>query len=483
MTDIDIFAAVKAVDLDAVQAILDQSPDHVRKTNSSGYTPLHMAAYHSRSPELVGLLLDRGANPDEGGDPDPENGKARTSPLMRALGGLDSATGENVQKQEEIIELLLSQGASVHGVKGAYPPMHTAVLDGRLRVIQLMLPRWGDVNRDCGDLGTLLHVAAAKGYREIVEFLLANGALADLPDNEGLTAADLAAERYPEIAELLNGADYDIDVYLSQGGDLALQLLFEEAVSETDPKQLARCLRIYPPLGDRAIRDTPPLCLAARSGCLEAVQLLILYGTSVDSRDASGRTAAQNAEDRGHADVCQFLMRAASAGNGAERWKLARAEIIKTWASRQQQGTPVTLTGKGDQTVNAPQPPSDQEIERIRQQELARAQAEARECKARAEMYSNAANRLDQLIEQNEKAKKSGCYIATACYGNYDHPDVVVLRKFRDERLLPTPLGKHLVNLYYAVSPKLAAWVGSNRWLSRIVRRVLLEPVVRRLVR
>lgn len=78
---------------------------------------------------------------------------------------------------------------------------------------------------------------------------------------------------------------------------------------------------------------------------------------------------------------------------------------------------------------------------------------------------------------------EGGCYIATACYGSYDHPDVIVLRRFRDQRLLPSPIGKHLVALYYAVSPILAVWIGRNHRLSGIMRQMVLEPVVRKLSR
>lgn len=139
------------------------------------------------------------------------------------------------------------------------------------------------------------------------------------------------------------------------------------------------------------------------------------------------------------------------------------------------------ISRKGYQAMTTQKPPSEQEIERIRQQELARAQAEARECKAKAEMYLEAADRLDKKLEQQERANRGGCYIATACYGSYDHPDVRALRRFRDEQLLPSLIGKHLVSLYYAVSPELAAWIGGNRRVSRIVRRSFLEPLVERL--
>lgn len=81
----------------------------------------------------------------------------------------------------------------------------------------------------------------------------------------------------------------------------------------------------------------------------------------------------------------------------------------------------------------------------------------------------------------NQASRSGKCYIATACYGSCDHPDVQVLRRFRDERLLPTSLGRCLVDLYYAVSPKLAASIGRNHRLSQIIRQRVFEPLVQRL--
>ncbi len=79
--------------------------------------------------------------------------------------------------------------------------------------------------------------------------------------------------------------------------------------------------------------------------------------------------------------------------------------------------------------------------------------------------------------------QKRGCYIATACYGDYDHPDVRVLRRFRDARLLPSPAGRLFVRCYYFLSPPLAARLAHVGWLARFLRRCVLEPLVRRIAR
>jgi hypothetical protein len=76
--------------------------------------------------------------------------------------------------------------------------------------------------------------------------------------------------------------------------------------------------------------------------------------------------------------------------------------------------------------------------------------------------------------------KKSGCYIATACYGSYDHPDVLVLRRFRDDKLKTSALGRLFMHAYYIVSPRLACRLTHTSRLARFIRQAVLEPFVRR---
>lgn len=80
-----------------------------------------------------------------------------------------------------------------------------------------------------------------------------------------------------------------------------------------------------------------------------------------------------------------------------------------------------------------------------------------------------------------EMKKVGGCYIATACYGSYDHPDVLVFRRFRDQSLLTSAVGKSIVAAYYMISPPLAAHLGHMQWLSGAIRKWLLEPLARKL--
>lgn len=76
-------------------------------------------------------------------------------------------------------------------------------------------------------------------------------------------------------------------------------------------------------------------------------------------------------------------------------------------------------------------------------------------------------------------SKNGGCYIATAVYGSYDAPEVMTLRRYRDETLLRSMPGRALVGTYYAMSPPLAARLKTAPLANRAVRRVL-DIVVKR---
>ena len=70
-----------------------------------------------------------------------------------------------------------------------------------------------------------------------------------------------------------------------------------------------------------------------------------------------------------------------------------------------------------------------------------------------------------------------GCFIATACFGNYNHPFVRILREFRDKILLKNSIGRNFVNWYYAHSPKYAEIIKNNLIL-KVITQILLIPVV-----
>ena len=81
--------------------------------------------------------------------------------------------------------------------------------------------------------------------------------------------------------------------------------------------------------------------------------------------------------------------------------------------------------------------------------------------------YVKAASMLEDLAKL-EKRSNGGCYIATAVYGSYDAPSVMVLRRYRDETLARSVRGRSFIRAYYAVSPALARRIAPDSQLGLV---------------
>ena len=73
--------------------------------------------------------------------------------------------------------------------------------------------------------------------------------------------------------------------------------------------------------------------------------------------------------------------------------------------------------------------------------------------------------------------ENSGCFIATAVYGNYDHPVVLDLRFFRDNSLEQNKWGRSFINFYYKFSPYWADIISKSKLLRILAFSIIIFPL------
>ena len=80
------------------------------------------------------------------------------------------------------------------------------------------------------------------------------------------------------------------------------------------------------------------------------------------------------------------------------------------------------------------------------------------------------------LVSMNRRLNPSddgACYIATMAYGDYEHPQVQILRHFRDLYLAQRNWGKWFINTYYKYSPKLVERLKNHTLINKFIRKSL----------
>jgi len=88
-----------------------------------------------------------------------------------------------------------------------------------------------------------------------------------------------------------------------------------------------------------------------------------------------------------------------------------------------------------------------------------------------------AAISFSQLGNAKPSSGGGACYIATMTYGNYDHPQVLRLRNFRDNTLCKSKSGRWFISRYYSYSPKLVRHLQEKKAINYLIRKFLNQLI------
>ncbi|XP_056152735.1 poly [ADP-ribose] polymerase tankyrase-2 [Lampris incognitus] len=217
-------------------------------------------------------------------------------------------------------------------------PLHFAAGFGRRDVVDFLLQNGANVHaRDDGGLISL-HNACSFGHAEVVNLLLHHGADANSRDNWNYTPLHEAAIKGKIdvcIVLLQHGAEPTIR---NTDGRTALDLaepsakavligeyrkeeLLESARSGNEEKLMALLTPLNVNCHASDGRKSTPLHLAAGYNRVKAVQLLLQHGADVHAKDKGDLVPLHNACSYGHYEVTELLVKHGACVNAMDLWQ------------------------------------------------------------------------------------------------------------------------------------------------------------------
>jgi ankyrin repeat protein len=309
----DLTIAAALGDVGKVKGILDEDPDEIAQTRPGGKRALSSAVQYGH-PEIVRLLLERGADPNW-----PEGPYAPRGAALHAA----ARSGDR-----SIVELLLDHGADPNGgidssgsaTYAAATPELRALLMARGGTLDTYDLVWMDeddevvrrvvddpssANSGCGGVFT---AACTRGKRELVIRLLAAGAR--VPARVTACRSYLWSE--PALLLLLLESGMDPNLPDWQNATPLHDLCGRDGRGRARRHRL-ECAKIFLDAGaDISARDddyqSTPLAWAARSNIADMVELLLARGAPTNlPDDEPWATPMAWASRRGHTRIVAML--------------------------------------------------------------------------------------------------------------------------------------------------------------------------------
>jgi ankyrin repeat protein len=154
--ELGILEAAAAGRAERVRELLEADPEARHARTPEGFTTLGLAAFLG-GPEVVALLLQHGADPDDDAD-----NPARVRPVHAAAAARDPAS----------LRLLLAAGADPNArQQGGLTPLHAAAHADHVDIARLLLEHGADPAAQTDDGRDAAQIAADDGSRRVAALL------------------------------------------------------------------------------------------------------------------------------------------------------------------------------------------------------------------------------------------------------------------------------------------------------------------------
>lgn len=265
-----------------VKDLLDFGID-VNASDETGSSPLFFAVQAKRE-EMVNLLLSRGATVDDS--------KSNQVPVLHIAANHNSA---------KIVQKLLDYGAEVNCKSEINNKiaLHCASEKGFTEIAKLLLNHGADSTAldDCNF--NSLDYAFKSGCREIVEMLLDLGKIQMSSDNVTLALHSAASKGHLEIVKLLLGQQ-NLDLAL------ALHLAVENGHDEIAKHLILSCGVDVNSLDQESGKT--PLHRAVEAGKMKTLTLLLNNGADVNGKSRCGSTSLHFAAKAKNLKIAKILL-------------------------------------------------------------------------------------------------------------------------------------------------------------------------------
>lgn len=316
-----LHAAAQAGDEETLINLAIANTQYISARDNRGWTPLHAAAF-SGQVSTIRALLSLGVFVDV------EDDSERSSLMIAADEGHIEAVREMIahgadvnlsrrnamcplnqallRKHVKTVEVLLEAGANPNSRDNFFAPMLIAcrLHPASVALASLLIAAGADPYADLSAGGKAIHYAARDGNLPLIEMLLNIDVPIDVPEQNGNTALYRAVEYRQEATVeflLMRGANPNATndntwTCTLLGADIGnyevLKMLVKGGANVN-----SRCQ----PGGWNALH------IACSKGHRRAAKLLVTMGWDVRTKDSSGRTPLQLAQQAGHYEVVEVL--------------------------------------------------------------------------------------------------------------------------------------------------------------------------------
>ncbi|MFC1765705.1 ankyrin repeat domain-containing protein, partial [Planctomycetota bacterium] len=300
-----------ATSIDVAELLIDEGAEVNIRSKWAEYAPLHLAVVSGRM-EMVKLLIAKGADVD-GGDPTPLEAigiGAGQSLMDKPEGASDLAALRSIfDNRMAVAQVLISAGADYSRLRHGSSLLHQAANADARELVKLMLTHGADANGKVAGRTPLHVMAGMLKNQAMVELLLTHGADINAEDSAGATPLT-HAKRYRNTAIA--------DLLAKHGGiDPSPPASLHEVARDGNLEQVKSLVTAGGDVNAQSDRwGGTPLHLAVSSGRRQVIEFLIANGADVNAQNRYGRTPLDDVIDRGQTEITEMLQKVgAKVGN------------------------------------------------------------------------------------------------------------------------------------------------------------------------